>query len=541
MAKDSLVKGTLILAVAALVARALGLVQRVPLEHLLGKDGSGMFGQANNAYLALLVIATAGIPSALSKLVSERMELGRHREAQDLFRASVLFALAAGVVLTAGLYLLAPWYAEFSRVPDSAAAIRAISPTLLLFPLIAMLRGYFQGNRMMMPGGISQIVEQLIRVAAALALAGVLLGLGFSVPVAAAGAAFGSVIGGVAALAVMLYYYRKLRREQAAKSGRGTADETRLRTGEAYKLILRISVPITLFSLAVPLLYMLDSSLLGPLLAPQMGEQRAAEWLGILTGRAQPIAGLPIILAVALSQSVIPVISSAYAKGDADEVARQTSLCLRLSLLSGLPAVVALSVAAEPLTGFLYTDAEGAGMVSLLTAGTIFQILMMTTGAILMGLGRVNACVAFVGIGLAVKLAALYALTPLLGPNGIPVSTSLCFAVASVLNLWYLRRMVAYRVFGVRWVGLIATVLGMSAAGHALLQLAEEAFGGGNQYLHDGFALALSGGVMLLLYPVLLGVTGVVTKADAAAFPPRVRRLIGRFVKLPEAGKGTAT
>jgi O-antigen/teichoic acid export membrane protein len=143
--KESFVKGTLILAAAALVARILGLAQRVPLEHLFNDIGNASFTQANNVYLLLLPLATAGIPSTLSKMVSERYALNRPHEAQQVYRAALIFAAVVGVVMSTILYIAAPYYAEYTKVPESTLAIRAIAPALLLFPAIAMMRGYFQG------------------------------------------------------------------------------------------------------------------------------------------------------------------------------------------------------------------------------------------------------------------------------------------------------------------------------------------------------------------------------------------------------------
>lgn len=117
--KESFVKGTLILAAAALVARVLGLVQRVPLEHLFDVKGNASFTQANNVYLLLLPLATAGIPSTLSKMVSERYALNRPHEAQQVYRAALIFAAIVGVLMSTILYIAAPYYAEHTKVPES--------------------------------------------------------------------------------------------------------------------------------------------------------------------------------------------------------------------------------------------------------------------------------------------------------------------------------------------------------------------------------------------------------------------------------------
>ena len=195
MAKESFIKGTLILAAAALVARVLGVVQRVPLEHMLGVSGGAAFGLASNVYLMLLTFATAGIPSTLGKMVSEKYALNRPKEAQRIYFAAILFGLGMGVLITALLYIFAPVYAKMSSVPEATLAIRALAPALILFPVIAMMRGYFQGRNQMAPGGISQIIEQILRVVTAVGLAYLFLMWGYSEEKMAAGASFGGATG----------------------------------------------------------------------------------------------------------------------------------------------------------------------------------------------------------------------------------------------------------------------------------------------------------------------------------------------------------
>src|SRR5690606_742869 len=140
--KDSLLKGTVILALAALVARVLGLFQRIPLEYMLNDEGIVAFLFANQLYLLLLVIATAGFPSAISKMVSERIASGRPNEAKRIFKASLVFGAVMGILLATLLFVMAPTFALIATKGTGASlAVRAISPALVLFPIIAMMRG----------------------------------------------------------------------------------------------------------------------------------------------------------------------------------------------------------------------------------------------------------------------------------------------------------------------------------------------------------------------------------------------------------------
>jgi stage V sporulation protein B len=533
VSKDSLVKGTVILAIAALVARVLGIVQRVPLQHMLHDAGMGTYGIAFNIYSIMLIVATAGIPSAISKLISERVELGRHEEANRIYKAAIYFAVFAGILMTSIVYFSAASYAAFAKDENAALSIRALAPALLLFPIIAMMRGYFQGRRSMMANGISQIVEQFMRLLTAIGLTYLLLfKLDWGQVWAVAGASFGGVMGSVGALAVMIYAYVQLRRsdvrqgfiKKASKSG--TTSHT---YKQIYKQIFMISVPIVLYSILVPMIYFIDSTFLNRILVDQMSLSASHDLLGVLTARAQSLAGIPIILAIALSQSIVPIISSAFARNDMEQVKSQAAKALRISVLSGLPIILFIVLAAQSLNELLFTGDSGTGVIVALTASTFFQILMQTSGAILMGLGRMRVLIIHVTVGVLIKIAGVYLLANGLGIYGFVASTGICFAIMTFLNLRTLRQLTELRIFTLRnWGGLALSSALICLCGVLLQNY-------GIQYIVwfpmrvNYFIIAsIIGLFVLVLYFLLLAWTRVLTKEDINAFPAPLNKLVKR-------------
>ncbi|AMA72600.1 MULTISPECIES: oligosaccharide flippase family protein [Aneurinibacillus] len=580
MSKNSFLKGTLILTLAAVISRVLGVGQRVPLQHIMGNDGMTLYTISYNIYSMLLIIATLGVPSALSKQISEYTAIGQYHEAYQTYKAARNFALVTGFVMFALMMIIAPYYAKYTLAPQAELAIRAIAPAMLLFPLIAIMRGYFQGLQFMQPTGLSQIMEQILRVITAVALPLVLLHLGYNKDVAVAGASFGAVTGSIAACGVMIYFYKKRRPEQK----RELATQKRykkLTYRQIYSKMLRLSLPITLSALAVPLIYFIDSSTSLRLLTPQeerisfavghkeatignkeiilpvapylhnnnttmvplepvaeamggkvtwdknrkyafyergkvkitltLGEnikldskslgpfqyaentnipcvplrffteqlhtyKEAMDTLGILGGSAQSLAGLPIILAIALSSSIIPVVSSAHSRDDEREVQRMSSMALRVALITGVPAALYLTVAAYPVNGFLFSNTEetyskAAWIIGFLCFGTIFQILMMTSSGILQGLGRTDLPMRHVAIGILVKWGGNYALAPLFGIYGIIAATSLCFIVVMALNLRAISQYTRLIILGEKWRGFLLSSLLLSAIGLSIVWL----------------------------------------------------------------------
>ncbi|WP_339244852.1 polysaccharide biosynthesis protein [Paenibacillus sp. FSL R10-2796] len=532
--KESFVKGTLILAAAALVARVLGLVQRVPLEHLFNDVGNASFTQANTVYLMLLPLATAGIPSTLSKMVSERYALNRPNEAQQVYRAALIFGVVVGVIMSALLYIGAPYYAEYAKVPESTLAIRAIAPALLLFPSIAMMRGYFQGRNNMMAGGISQIVEQIARVSTAVLLAFVLLQKGYDNTWMAAGASFGSVFGSVGAFGVMLYYAMKLRRSEGQTALYETNEE-KLPLFGIYKDIFKLSIPIVLSSVTVPVVNFIDTSLIVPLLSGQVGVADATRALGIFGSRAQSVAGIPPVLSIALSTSLIPIISAAYARRDEKHLKGQVTLALRISILTGAPIVLSLVVAAYSVNGLLFSSLDGSGIVAMLTLGTIFQITMMTTNSILLGMGKSRISMYYVLAGIIVKLVASLLLSKVFGIYGIIGATALCFVVITLLNLRMLKSIVPFEIMGKRWGGFAIAVLVSGGIGYGLNEagiLLTDLMPARLAFL---ITCLVVGAAVVVIYLVLLIVLGVLTKQEISSYPRALQKLLNPLMKLQPA------
>lgn len=532
--KDSLIRGTIILAAAALIARFLGIFQRVPLDYMLEEAGGAYFTAANNIYLLLLVVATAGIPSAISKMIAERHARGRIAEARDIYRAALLFGIVTGVIVSGALFALAPLLARDN--PGATASIRAIAPALLLFPVIAMMRGYFQGRQYMTAGAVSQIVEQILRVVSSVSLAFALYSWGYGDERIAAAASAGTIFGAVGAFAVMLGYAVKLRRADAADrwtagaAARGSGRS--MRYGDIYREIFRLSVPIVLTSMTVQFFYYFDTQFFYRLTESFYGSRGLTDAaLDVLGMKAQTIAGIPPILAVALSQSIIPVISSAYATGNMREVSRQVSLVLRIVIFTGVPAALALTAAARSVTGLLYTPG-GSGVVAALTAGTVLQIVMMTTNSTLFGLGRPRQAMYHTLTGMAVKAALSALLGPMLGVYGLILASTIGFLWIGGFNVLSIRKVVPIAVLGRRWPPYAGAVLLASAAGFGVDEAGLRLLGALPYKLACFFTAAASCAVSAAAYLALMVLLGAVTREDAASFPGPLRKLFTPLLRL---------
>jgi stage V sporulation protein B len=524
--KSLLIRGTLILAGAAFIARFLGVIQRIPLQRLLEDLGMASYAIAYNIYFWLLVLATAGFPSAVAKLVAEKYATGHQQEGEMIRQAAAKFAWVAGIIAALLVWLGAPLLAELSGNPDAVWAIQALAPALLIFPWIAVERGYFHGRQRMGANGLSQIWEQIFRVITAIFLAYLLLEWGFGLAWAAAGASFGGVLGSLAAATVMLYYGFRLRREDRQYSNSPVARVNQVRLRSIYRTIYQIALPVSITALAVPTIYLIDSLLTIPLLRHGIGVRAATETLGMLGGRAQSLAGIPVIFAIALSQSILPIIAAAYARNDSIQLEQQTSMALKLSLLSGVPVVIVLSVIIFPLNSLIFGDANGSWIIVSLLISVSFQILMMTSASILLGLGHAAIPMRHIAIGVGIKLVASILLAPYFGIYGITAATALCFFTTAVLNFVALRRLVPFTMLGSRFPAFMLTIFLQTAIGTVLawwLYIYFTPFS--LSILNSLVQTLIAATVATFLYPVLLLKTRVITTEDIEAMPSAVQSM----------------
>lgn len=463
MSRSSLLRNSVILIIAAAVARFLGVFQRIPLVHLLGNSGMSSYAIAFNLYSTLLVIATAGIPTILSKVISSKIADNSEEEAQSIYHRALFFSVISGLFMCCVLYYLAPIYARISGDLDAVYSIRAIAPALLFFPAIAVMRGYSLGNQNAMPNGISQIVEQVVRLIISILLAYLLTGYGLMW--ASAGASFGGVAGGMAAFLTLIYCFKRntyLKTKKKIKfSFAGLLKFFKSSFSTAIWLI-KISLPNVIFSMTVTLIYNIDTSSIIPLLKDKFTLSEAKELIGILGGQAQSLAGIPIIISVAFSQSIVPVLSALYIKKNMNVLKTEASKSLRFGLLAGLPVVLGICFASSPLVGFLFNyggtefgKTYSSNIVIMITISSLFQILMQTSGGILIGIEKSKYLIISFIIGVSSKIILNYILSDYFGIYGINVSTIICFILMFLFNLSIINKVVTLNILGLKWFNLI--------------------------------------------------------------------------------------
>lgn len=459
MTQKSLVKGAAVLAAAGIIVKVIGAAFRILLASFITDQGMAYYTPAYAIYAVLLVISTSGIPIAISRMVSERYAIGRFDEADRVFHISRYLMISLGAAGFIALFFFARPIADALHLSGSALAMQATAPALLIVPIMSSYRGYFQGQQLMAPTAISQTVEQVFRVGFGLLLAVVLMrGALFAedytdLQRGAAGGCFGASAGAIGGLAVMVFIYALARKGLKArvKKSRGGERET---AGSILKSILIIAVPITIGAMLMPLVNLVDASVVNIRLEDAGFDDSTAKALyGQLTGFCEPIVALPQVLMSAIVMSIVPMVAAANKVGDTERLHETISLGLRMASIVAFPCAIGLVILAKPsLTMLFYTQKEAAAnatpCLQVLAVGFIIlaQITIMT--GILQGVGRQVFPVINLFIGLMVKVAVTWILVGTQAVNvvGAPLGTLAAYLIAGGLDMYCLCRFTGARL-----------------------------------------------------------------------------------------------
>ncbi|MDK2801582.1 MAG: stage sporulation protein [Clostridiales bacterium] len=435
--KQTFLQGALILLVANALVKIIGALFKIPLTYLIGPDGMGIYGTAYIIYTWLFVIATAGLPIAVSKMVSESIARNNRPEAHKIFNVAFYLLTVIGITGTAVLFFGAKFFANTLGNSRAYLAIMAMSPSLLFVALMSAYRGYFQGLQNMVPTAISEVIEALGKLIIGYLLAYLWISRGKEY--AAAGAILG-VSTGTFLGALALYGIYQLSQKRIHDEIKGAKDHrVKVRTGREiiYELI-RIAVPITIGVSVFSLTSVIDlAMIMNRLQAIGYSEVQASTLYGYYSNYAVTMFNLPPTLIIALSTSIVPAVASAFAVHNTRLAKRTTESAIRITVLFALPSAIGLSLLAEPILALVYHDTGAAQLLNILGIAVLFVSLVLVTNAILQATGKPMVPVRNMLIGGIVKIITNYILVgnPQVNINGVPIGTTLCYFIIVVLNL----------------------------------------------------------------------------------------------------------
>ena len=438
--KKTFVMGAMLLGIAGVIVKMIGALFRVPLTNIITADGMGYYQMAYPVYVLVFTISTSGLPVAISRMIAERRSVGKYYEAYRVFKTSFWVMLCIGIIACGAVFLLAPWITgTLQNEPGAVYALRATTPALLLCPILSCYRGFFQGQRNMVPTAISQVVEQVFRVGLGLALAFILMKI--DLPHAAAGASFGATAGAIAGLVTVLFIFQRNRSHMESEiriSGRRSEQPT----AGIVKDLFTIAIPITLGACIMPILNAIDSFMVKRrLLGLGYSDTAARVLFSELSAMGAPIVNVPQVITQSVCQSLVPVISDAHKRGDTEFVQANTRLGLRYALMVALPSACGIIVLSKPIMQLLYptqTDsiANAAVCMSIAAVGMIFFACNHAFTGVLQGIGKQSVPVKNLVIGGVVKIITTFLLmgVPSIHVRGAAIGTACAYIVSAFLN-----------------------------------------------------------------------------------------------------------
>ncbi len=458
--KQSFMKGAAILSASTLLVKILGLLFSIPLANFIDTAAMSYFYTAYDIFAVFLMLSTAGLPVAVSRMVGAAYAQGRRKEADRVFSVAFWLFFTIGLAGALVMVFCADQIAGFYNNPRANYAIIALAPTLFFLSIMSALRGYFQGRSNMVPTAVSQSIEAVTKVIVGIGLAVLTLqyfdsflleGVAAVTGVSPGDfwASVGAIVGvSVSAFLGMLYlvFYklRQKRRDRASLSQDSSPTPSRQ---ELLALLVRFAVPITLGSCFLSILDSVDSAVIMERLQTAAGfSQEASESLRAVLGHARKFFDLPGAFVIPIANSLLPALSGAIASRDQRSVDNISSVSMRVTLLISIPASVGMAVFAEPICSLLLAGNPAAALdtaplLSMLSVAIAFNATLYTGNAILQSFGRPVIPVVNMAVGGVLKIALSYVLAgiPEINAMGSAISTVASYFLIMVLNFIAIR------------------------------------------------------------------------------------------------------
>ncbi|ACD51020.1 stage V sporulation protein B [Clostridium botulinum] len=429
MKKQSLIKGSLILGVAGILTRFLGLFFRWPLIMLIGDEGIGYYQMSYPLYMFFVAIAS-GIPIAISKMISENNAMDNTNGIFEIMKESAILMAILGTGTTFALFFFAKPIISFLKWdPKAYYSLIGISFAPVIISFITIFRGFFQGLQNMSPSATSQLIEQIGRIIFGVGLAVVLLPKG--IEYSAGGAAFGATAGAVMAGIYLFSKYKKVKKEYGIKKVKTNPD--------VLSNILRIAIPISLGATVGSIMGLIDSIVVPQkLLEAGFTNMQSTVLYAQLTGKASVIVNVPLTLSMALCISLIPIIAENFILKNYVEVKRKINMSMKMSAVIAIPCMFGIFFLAEPIMRLIFPGRfAGAEILKYLSLSIPFIILTQTTTSILQGTDNYVLPVINLFIGCFIKGILTWILVPIKALNiyGAVIASITAYLVSSILNL----------------------------------------------------------------------------------------------------------
>jgi PST family polysaccharide transporter len=450
MSSSNLLKGTFILTLGTYISRILGMIYIFPFVALVGPQGGALYTYGYTQYAIFLSLSTVGVPMAVSKFVAKYNALGDYQTSRKMFKTGMVLMLGMGLLSFLILYLIAPILAPIqlggnedlkNSVEDVTNVIRMVSFALLVVPIMSVIRGFFQGNQSMEPTAISQVIEQVVRIAFLLASVYIIMEVtGGGLPIAVGYATFAAFIGALGGLTVLAWFWKKKKDElnRLVESSRVQSDLT---TKDMMKELLTYAGPFVFVGLAIPLYQNIDVYTFNGAMTAIGKENISEEVLGMIQFNIAKLVMIPVSLATAFGLTLVPAITNAFTDRNRKLLHSQIDQSIQVVFFLTLPAVVGLSVLSDEIYAMFY-EAEklGAQLLAWYAPVAVLFAFFTVTAAILQGIQKQKLAVISLFFGLILKLSLNVPLITLFEGVGSILATGIGYLGSIIYSFCMIKR-----------------------------------------------------------------------------------------------------
>ncbi|MBO4554335.1 MAG: polysaccharide biosynthesis protein [Clostridia bacterium] len=428
--KHNIKSGATVLAIGSIIAKILGALYRVPLTNVLGAQGMGLYQLVFPVYALFMILSTVGIPVALSRIVAEQRAMGG--ETKKYLFACMLILVSLSTLAAIIVFGLAKYIAIWQGNVLAYKGFWVIAPSLIFVGAIAGFRGWFQGEMYMLPTAVSNIIEQLVKLAVGLTLSVILAKRG--VVYAVYGALVGATVSEFVALVYMFFTY-------VARS-RKSGESLKFAKGEGHA-VFRTAFPIAIVSVMLPLSNFFDSMIIVNMLKLSgLGGDVATSQYGLLSGPVNSLVNMPVVLTLSLAVAIVPSVAVSRVRRDISAIMLHSRLSVKLVFLIGVPFAIFFAVFSERLVRTIYPalSNEQLFIASNLLKITSFNVITLSAMQIyvslLQAVDKTKKAVLSLGCAIIIKTVLQVLLTRYIGIMGSAVA-SVCMGAVALLFASY--------------------------------------------------------------------------------------------------------
>lgn len=517
-----LVQGS-ILAAAGIIVRFIGLLYRIPMTRILGEDGNGYYSTAYEIYNIGLILSSYSLPLAVSKMIAAKRVREQYQDARRVFQSGLLFGLMAGGLMTLILLFGADWITTtIFNSPNSALPLKVMAPTIFVFSIMGVIRGYFQGQGNMVPTSVSQIIEQVVNAVISITASWLFMNWFASRENAgsygAAGGTLGTLSGAVAALIFLTFLMLRYR-----KQNRRILNQPQAIPVESWKstytMLFLTLTPIILSQFVYQLSGSVDNSMFGIIMGSKgLVEKERATLLGIYSSKYRLLSNVPVAIASALGTSMIPSIVRSRVQRNHDEVKDKIRLTVKFNMLIAIPCAVGMGVLASPLMRLIFGDGKEltARLMMIGAPAVIFFSLSTVTNSVLQGIDLMRKSVTHSAISLIIHIILVYVMLNHLnlGVYGLVIGNVTFALVVCILNWFAIGKALTYQQ-EIKTTFLLpllsAAIMGAAAYG---IYTAVTAL---SHYYQIGLLISVP--IAMVLYGILIILTKAVTEEELPQMP----------------------